>query len=172
MEVVELIVLISLGAGVLFLAIRSIGSVTKEAQSIRSSSYTRTTSDSSSPNIKVKQKAATTNSPAPIVKITDIATEESSLEKWKASLQLISKGMGEAIEFTYQSSDGERSRRIMNLDAILKSSQGHIYLSGYCHTEKEDRTFNIDSIATMVKHKSKRYEVYEYLDEKYGLDAY
>ncbi len=99
-------------------------------------------------------------------------SEQTSLAEWKASLQLMAQGMGETIEFTYESRDSGRSRRAIDLYGIFQSPNERIYIAGFCHTEQGDRTFHIDSITTMIKHKSKRYEVYEYLEDKYGLDVY
>ncbi len=155
------VIIVVFGIGLLFLAIKGIAGLLKDANKIRSSSYERPANE-----------RPLNDTPKPIVEAEEKTTEESSLAKWRSSLQLVSKGMGETIEFTYESRDGERSRRIIDLHAILQAANERMYFSGYCHTEKEDRTFNIDSITTMIKHKSKRYEVYEYLEDKYGLEVY
>jgi len=152
----DTVILIVFGFGLLFLVIKGLAGVPKDSNKTRSSSHERPANDTSKPIVKAEEKA----------------TEESSLTKWMNSLQLVSNGMGETIEFTYESRDGERSRRVIDLHAILQSANERMYLSGHCHTEQDIRTFNIDNITTMIKHKSKRYEVYEYLEDKYGLDIY
>ncbi len=150
------VILVVFGIGLLFLVTKALAGVPKEANKKRYPSDERPLNDTPKSTVEAEEKT----------------TEESSLAKWKSSLKLVSNGMGETIEFTYESRDGERSRRIIDLHGILQAANERMYFSGYCHTEKEDRTFNIDSITTMIKHKSKRYEVDEYLEDKYGLNVY
>jgi hypothetical protein len=91
-----------------------------------------------------------------------------SLGDWQKDLTLIKECKGETIEFTHESSNTKK-RRKLDLLAILTNSNGSIYLHGFCHSQQENRTFNIDNITTMLQIKSKRYEILDYLSEEYDI---
>ncbi len=153
----DTIILLVFGCGLAFLIIKGLFGLPKDTGKVHSSPYV----------------PPGNNEPKPSpTKDEEQTSEQTSLAEWKASLQLMAQGMGETIEFTYESRDGGRSRRIIDLYGIFQSPNERIYIAGFCHTDQDDRTFNINNITTMIKHKSKRYEVYEYFEDKYGLDVY
>jgi predicted DNA-binding transcriptional regulator YafY len=92
------------------------------------------------------------------------------LDEWVKNLKLVTKAKGEAVEFSYEDSHGEATRRKVKLSEILLADNGNVYLRGHCQLRQEKRTFNIYKITSPVKHGSSRSDVEEYLYSEYGIE--
>ena len=93
-----------------------------------------------------------------------------SLDDWKADLIQLWQGSPLEIEFTYHSRNGKKRRKVA-LKKVAKNPRNDLYLIGFCHETNEDRTFNIDSVTTMILYKSRRFSHYDFLCEVVGIDV-
>lgn len=93
-----------------------------------------------------------------------------SLEDWEASLATIWTGNID-VEFTYQPFNRPKERRKVELQEVKESGDARLYLCGHCTTRNDHRHFNVENITTMIKAGSKRFEVYDFMHEKLGLDV-
>lgn len=76
-----------------------------------------------------------------------------------------------SVEFSYENFDGNKSRRVVDVEQILVDKKKHLfYLYGYCHLRKEKRHFKHTNITTMLKVKSKRFYFEEWIEDELGLD--
>ena len=91
-----------------------------------------------------------------------------NLEEWENDLKTIWDDIPITVEFTYDSSEGPKRRKV-DVYEVLKNSRDDIYIRGYCHFRKSQRTFNILDIISKIKIKNKYYDPEEWLCEELGL---
>lgn len=104
-----------------------------------------------------------------------VAAVDESLElaRWKARLVPIWIGTPRTIEFTYESRDGGRHRRKVNVVRISRDAQQDSwYFHGFCHMRKEDRTFNTISITTKILEGNRRWEIEDWITEVAGHEVW
>lgn len=123
--------------------------------------------------IKLKNDAFTisegaTSCDSQIANIDENQRLYESLNEWESDLADLWEGVLE-IEFTYESRKG-RERRRVSLYKVRKNSRGNVYLYGHCERANKNRSFNIDYITTKILHKSKRYDVDDFLCDFLGID--
>jgi len=99
-------------------------------------------------------------------------TKYENLSEWERNLTLLCKGHGEDIEFTHEKFREKKVRRKVLVKGIYKTQDNRIYIGGYCYLRKENRIFGITNITTMIKVKSKRFYIEEYLDIYYDIENF
>lgn len=86
---------------------------------------------------------------------------------WEDTLTPLWKGEFEAT-FSYVSSKQERTRRTVKVTSIEKDYKDALYFRGFCQLRNEVRTFALDRIKTKLTIDGKKYDLWEYVNEKIG----
>ena len=86
---------------------------------------------------------------------------------WEDTLTPLWKGQFEAT-FSYVSSKQERTRRTVKVTSIEEDYKGALYFRGFCQLRNEVRTFALDRIKTKLTIDGKKYDLWEYVNEKIG----
>ncbi len=80
------------------------------------------------------------------------------------------RGRTRTVEFSYQDFNGDKTRRQVDITAVLYDPiDDKTYLEGFCHLRNDTRHFKTFNITTMLKVGSKRYEIWEWFDECLGI---
>lgn len=74
------------------------------------------------------------------------------------------------IIFSYMKKE-ERTRRELDLLAVLQSCDGSFYLRGFCKLRGEQRHFRLEKIITKIKHGTTYYDKNAFLEEFCGIDC-
>lgn len=85
--------------------------------------------------------------------------------QWEDTLTPLWKGQFEAT-FSYVSSKQERTRRTVKVTSIEKDYKDALYFRGFCQLRNEVRTFALDRIKTKLTIDGKKYDLWEYVNEK------
>lgn len=120
-------------------------------------------SDYGMPDIKVEARLGSSDD------ISDYK-RYNSIDDWKKDLKVLWQGQPRRIEFTYESKNGEKTRRKVDVRRVVKDDSNRTYLQGFCFLRKEYRTFLIDNITTKILDKSQRYEVIDWMETKLGIE--
>lgn len=86
---------------------------------------------------------------------------------WDESLTPVWQGEFEAT-FSYLNRKTERTRRTVVVTNIERSPRGALYFRGFCQLRNEVRTFALDRIKTKLTIDGKKYDLWEYVNEKIG----
>lgn len=86
---------------------------------------------------------------------------------WEDTLTPLWKGEFEAT-FSYVSRRQERTRRTVKVTSIEKDYKDALYFRGFCQLRNEVRTFALDRIKTKLTIDGKKYDLWEYVEEKIG----
>lgn len=92
------------------------------------------------------------------------------ISDFKNSLAIVWANGDYDIEFSYESRDGERSRRKITLEEISVTTNFTPYIVGFCHLRHEQRCFKMERILSKVKYDSRYYELYEFLETVLHLE--
>lgn len=92
-----------------------------------------------------------------------------ALNDWEAGLTTIWADNPITVEFTYISRSGKQ-RRTVDIQELQIDQKGRLYFIGHCHVCNENRSFNIENISTLIKVRSKRVDVYDFIDEYLGVE--
>lgn len=87
--------------------------------------------------------------------------------RWEDTLTPLWKGQFEAT-FSYVSSKHERTRRTVKVTSIEKDYKDALYFRGFCQLRNEVRTFALDRIKTKLTIDGKKYDLWDYVNEKIG----
>ena len=86
---------------------------------------------------------------------------------WEDTLTPLWTGQFEAT-FSYVSSKHERTRRTVKVTSIEKDYKDALYFRGFCQLRNEVRTFALDRIKTKLTIDGKKYDLWDYVNEKIG----
>lgn len=93
--------------------------------------------------------------------------KSNSFNRWEDTLTPLWKGQFEAT-FSYVSNKHERTRRTVKVTSIEKDYKDALYFRGFCQLRNEVRTFALDRIKTKLTIDGKKYDLWEYVNEKIG----
>ncbi len=94
----------------------------------------------------------------PTQPVNAVTPNTDSLQAFEDSLTVMWAGDTKPVEFTYLDIDGERTRRMVEVEEVAFNPKGQFYLRGVCQLRSEHRTFKVDNIQTMLKVGAKRYD--------------
>ncbi|HDO1312057.1 WYL domain-containing protein [Aeromonas veronii] len=84
------------------------------------------------------------------------------IHEFEQSLTTMWAGDAKPVEFTYVDRNGDKTRRVVNVDEVSFNGKGQFYLRGECVASNERRTFKVDNIVTKLKVGSNRYDFEEW----------
>ncbi|HDX8589879.1 TPA: WYL domain-containing protein [Aeromonas dhakensis] len=93
------------------------------------------------------------------------SAKSKSLQAFEDTLTVMWAGDTKPVEFTYLDFNGERTRRMVEVEEVAFNPKGQFYLRGICQLRGEHRTFKVDHIQTKLKVGSSRYDFEEWCVE-------
>jgi hypothetical protein len=94
-----------------------------------------------------------------------------SIDEWKSDLEVLWTGPPRTIKFEYESYGGELTRRRVDVARVSQDKTGKIYLHGYCHLRKEERSFNTYNILSDILEDDNEFELFAWLNEKLQIEG-
>ncbi|MFM5604488.1 WYL domain-containing protein [Aeromonas caviae] len=101
----------------------------------------------------------------PTQPLSTTSAKSKYLQAFEDTFTVMWAGDTKPVEFTYLDSNGERTRRTVEVEEVAFNPKGQFYLRGVCQLRGEHRTFKVDHIQTKLKVGSNRYDFEEWCVE-------
>lgn len=93
---------------------------------------------------------------------------KSKFDEWEDGLIVMWAGSC-FVTFEYQDSNGDSSKRKVEVRKALSSTSGDMYLKGYCSKRNDIRTFKTSRIVGNIKKEGRAYSITDFLDNVLGI---
>jgi hypothetical protein len=110
------------------------------------------------------QVASEVLSAAPAPGASEQAQDQLALADGEAPLVTVWTGGPYTVEFTSKDQDGDWHRNTVDITSILRDRRdGGWHLRGFCHLWREERDYDRASIVTKILHKSRRWNLQDWI---------
>lgn len=106
-------------------------------------------------------------------KPAQVDDDDDALSEWRARLVTSWSGPPRTVEFTYESREGKRRSRTVDVTRISRDPKKDTwYLQGFCHWRQEERAFDTLCIMSKIRDGGRRWEIEDWITKVAGHEAW